>query len=318
MTMKIVDGVLHLPEQVAACIRAKGTERPDFLTDYTLIDVETTGLSASRDRITELGGLKVRGGEVVATYSELVKFPGKNEVPAFLTRLNGIDAAKILADGVPVDRAIHDFRSFIGADVIIGYNVDFDLNFVYDLTEAYHQPRLTNDYVDILRLARAFYPQERHNRLIDCMKRMDIAESQEHRGLDDCLDTKKVYDYLQNHLNRAQLVQIQHSLKNVDLLTDELPVSALAFDPVARKSVVFEGTFYCPEFEFKTILSHLGATVQPELTNQTDLVLLSDVLFADRRTPILTEVRKRQREGQRVRCWSQSFFLNRLDEWARH
>ena len=82
-------------QQLKKKIRQKGIEKPGFPDNYTLIDVETTGLSPYRDRITEMGGLRVRHGEVVATFSELVKFPDSNKVPAFITKLNGIDEISV-------------------------------------------------------------------------------------------------------------------------------------------------------------------------------------------------------------------------------
>ena len=88
-----------------------------------------------------------------------MKFPDNNKVPAFITKLNGIDEAAIEEKGLPVQEAIKKYREFIGSDPIVGYNVNFDLNFVYDLAEKYHLTVLNNDYVDVYRLARSFYPQ---------------------------------------------------------------------------------------------------------------------------------------------------------------
>lgn len=86
MSISVIQGVLRIPAAQDK-IRQKGIEKPGFPENYTLIDVETTGLSPYRDRITEMGGLKVRHGEVVATFSELVKFPDSNKVPTFITKL---------------------------------------------------------------------------------------------------------------------------------------------------------------------------------------------------------------------------------------
>ena len=105
MSISVIQGVLRIPAAQDK-IRQKGIEKPGFPENYTLIDVETTGLSPYRDRITEMGGLKVRHGEVVATFSELVKFPDNNKVPAFITKLNGIDEAAIEEKGLPVQEAI--------------------------------------------------------------------------------------------------------------------------------------------------------------------------------------------------------------------
>ena len=62
MSISVIQGVLRIPAGQEK-IRQKGIEKPGFPDNYTLIDVETTGLSPYRDRITEMGGLKVRHGE---------------------------------------------------------------------------------------------------------------------------------------------------------------------------------------------------------------------------------------------------------------
>ena len=94
MTVKVVSGQLEFTNQnLANKLRKKGHELVKFLDDYTMLDIETTGLSPYRDRITELAGIKVRNRKVVAEYSQLVKYPKDNKVPRFITKLNGIDEA---------------------------------------------------------------------------------------------------------------------------------------------------------------------------------------------------------------------------------
>ena len=89
MSIYIKNGILHVTGAQDK-LRKKGQEKPDFLTNYTMLDIETTGLYPYRDRITELGGVKVRNGQIVDQYTNLVKFSKNNSVPAFITKLNGI------------------------------------------------------------------------------------------------------------------------------------------------------------------------------------------------------------------------------------
>ena len=86
MSIYVKNGVLHV-DGAQDKLRQKGQEKPDFLSNYTMLDIETTGLSPFRDRITELGGVKVRNGQIVDQYTNLVKFPKNNKVPAFITKL---------------------------------------------------------------------------------------------------------------------------------------------------------------------------------------------------------------------------------------
>lgn len=319
MSISIIQGVLNIPGAQEK-IRAKGMEKPGFPENYTLIDVETTGLSPYRNRITEMGALKVRHGETVATFSELVKFPDSNKVPAFLTRMNGIDEESIEKDGKPVDQAISEYRQFIGSDVIVGYNVNFDLNFVYDLTLKYNLPILSNDYVDVLRLARSYYVNERHNRLIDCMQRMGISESQEHRGLDDCLDTKEVFDEFHKRFKQDHMLRAHESVKSVDLgqLWPPMVRQTQVFrSPFKNKNVVITGDLSLDKNELTVAIENLGGFVQEAVDDDTDFVLTGDGDFFRTDLAELNKAKMRKDQGQRIRTWSEKFFLNVLDDWAR-
>lgn len=84
-------------------IRDKGQSLLEFPSDYTLIDIETTGLDPRYDRIIEMSALKVRQNEVVGKFNYLVKYPDDNSVPFEITNITGISEDMILNDGVIMD-----------------------------------------------------------------------------------------------------------------------------------------------------------------------------------------------------------------------
>ncbi|QNQ82727.1 3'-5' exonuclease [Lactobacillus sp. PV037] len=319
MSISIMQGVLNIPGAQHK-IRAKGMEKPGFPENYTLIDVETTGLNPTYSRITEMGGLKVRRGKVIQTFSELVKFPDSNKVPAYISKLNGIDEAKIEAEGMPVDEAIKKFRYFIGSDPIVGYNVNFDLNFVYDLIAKYDLPVLSNDYVDVYRLARSFYPDQRHNRLIDCLNRLGIAQTQDHRGLQDTIDTKAVFDELHRQFKQDHLLRAHEMIKSVDL-TNEWPdfvKQTYNFrSPFKNKNITITGDWDLNTTEVAQALRNLGGQLQEKINEDSDYLLIGD---NDRFRTDLTELNKAKLlkdQGSKIHLWTEKYFLNALDNWAR-
>ncbi|RVU70145.1 MULTISPECIES: exonuclease domain-containing protein [Lactobacillus] len=317
MSIIVKNGILQVPGAQEK-LRHKGQEKPEFLTDYTLIDIETTGLSPYRDRVTELGGIKVRNGEIVDEYSHLVAYDKSNKVPAFITKLNGITEEKILNEGIPVDEASHDFREFIGDDVIIGYNVNFDLNFVYDLAKKYHLPELNNDYVDVLRLARAYYPRERHNRLIDCMQRAGIAQVEQHRGLDDSIDTKKVYDDFRQHFTPELLAKAQSKVKNLDLTAEKLNPWELSFyNPISNKQIVLSGNLHLDQTDAAKMIQNMGGKVADRVSAETNYLVMGDHDFFRRDNADLELARQLIKQGAKISRLSETFFLNMLDDWAR-
>lgn len=317
MSIIVKNGALHV-SGAEDKLRHKGIERPEFLKDYTLLDIETTGLSTYRNRVTELGGIKVRNNEIVDKYTNLLIYSKSNKVPKFITKLNGITEEKIINEGIPVKEAMHDFREFIGDDVIVGYNVNFDLNFLYDLTKKFKLPELSNDYVDVLRLARVYYPRERHNRLIDCMQRANIAKIEQHRGLDDSIDTKKVYDDFREHFTPALLKRAQGKVKNINLVEDELEPWQIGYrNPINNKKIVFSGNIHMNADGAKKMVSNLGGENQKEVTPYTNYLIMGDHDFFRKDNPDLNKARDLIKTGAKIKRLSESFFLSMLDDWAR-
>ena len=316
MSIYVKKGVLHV-SGVQDKIRGKGQEWPDFISDYTMLDIETTGLNPYRDHVTELGAVKVRANHVVDEFSQLVVYPRSNRVPSFITKLNGITKEMLLKEGQPVKEAMTSFRTFIGDDIIIGYNVNFDLNFLYDLAQKFHLPQLSNNYVDVLRLARVYYPQQ-HNRLLDCIQRAGIAQVEQHHGLADSLDTKKVYDDFRQHFTPELLQEAQGKLKNIDLLQDELEVWELGFrNPVNNKKIAFAPEVEINGTEAFQMVNNMNGIAQTGVKADTDYLIMSDDGFFSKNNPETLKAREYNHAGSKIKRLSESYFLNMLDEWAR-
>lgn len=317
MSIYIKNGVLHVTGAQEK-LRAKGQENPAFIADYTLLDIETTGLNPYRDHVTELGAIKVRNNEIVDQFSKLVVYPRSNKVPAFITKLNGITEELLLTKGIPVKEAMTEFRQFIGDDIIIGYNVNFDLNFLYDLTEKFKLPQLNNDYVDVLRLARAYYPFQ-HNRLLDCMQRAGIAETEQHHGLDDSIDTKKVYDDFRANFTDELLAKAQGKIKNMDLLAVELKAWELGYrNPVNNKKVAFVDGINMDNAEAALMVNNMNGQAQTIVTPDTNFLIIDDDSFFDKNNEAIQQAREYNKSGSKIKRLSESYFLNMLDEWARN
>lgn len=142
--------------------------------DYVAFDLETTGLDPRWDDIIEIGAVKVRNGQPADRYEQLIN-PGR-PIPSVITEITGIDDdmvkdAPALADVLP------GFLEWVGDGILLGHNVNFDINFLYDSAEELCEEPVDNDFIDTLRLARYLYPEERHNRLRDLISRFGIADA---------------------------------------------------------------------------------------------------------------------------------------------
>lgn len=155
-----------------------------FPDNYVVIDVETTGLSNS-DRIIELAALKVKNGEIVDSYQQLVN-PGV-KIPINVQEITGI-TNEMVADAPGVCEVAEAFRSFVGTSTVVGHNVNFDVRFVNqclgEFVEAVH-----NDYFDTLKISKELMPLMQHHTLGDIAEELGVSQPVAHRALADCETT---------------------------------------------------------------------------------------------------------------------------------
>ena len=170
----------------------KGDSLLIAVDNYVVVDLETTGVSPARDRILEIGAVRVEGGNVTAEYSRLVN-PGR-PVGSFITNLTGI-SDEMVRTASPIDDVLPDFLNHLRPnDTIMAHNANFDVNFLYDNCMRVLDRPFSYDFIDTLRLSRALFPQERQHRLVDLIQRFGIADEEEHRGLSDALQTVECYE----------------------------------------------------------------------------------------------------------------------------
>ena len=171
----------------------KGRSLMKLLTDYVVIDIETTGLTPSKDEIIELGAVRVRNGDITDTFSELIR--PERPISDFITGLTGISNAMV-ADALPIGELLPRFLDFVGSDTVIGHNVCFDIGFLHDKAIRYSGRGFSNDHIDTLRLSRKLFPCEKHHKLSDLEQRFGLHNDSAHRALSDVLLTNDCYKYM--------------------------------------------------------------------------------------------------------------------------
>ncbi len=105
---------------------------------FCVVDLETTGGSPGRARVTEIGAVRVSGLRIEERFTTLVD-PGW-PIPQHITALTGIDDAMVQGSP-PIERALEDFVHFAGDDVLVAHNAPFDLRFLN-----YERRRLAGRY----------------------------------------------------------------------------------------------------------------------------------------------------------------------------
>ncbi|RMH77785.1 MAG: DEDD exnuclease domain-containing protein [Actinomyces sp.] len=201
---------------------------------FCVVDLETTGGSAADCAITEIGAVKLRGGECLGTYQTLVD-PGC-AIPPEITVLTGITEAMVRR-APRIGAVLPSFLEFCGDAVVVGHNVRFDVSFLDAALERHGHPRLTNRRLDTLALARRLLAAEVPNcKLATLAERLRLDHRPSHRALDDALATG---DLLHALIERA-------SALGVSGLSDLVSLPTIAGHPQAAKLRLTEDLPHAP------------------------------------------------------------------------
>jgi len=154
---------------------------------FCVLDLETTGGDREHDAITEIGVVKVRGGECLGTFQTLVN-PGK-AIPPRISVLTGLTDA-VVAPAPRVEAVLPALLEFLGDGVIVGHNVGFDLAFLRAALHRQGYPPIPPPRIDTAALARRLVRDEVPDcRLSTLASRLRLDHRPTHRALDDALAT---------------------------------------------------------------------------------------------------------------------------------
>ncbi len=160
-----------------------------------VVDLETTGASPSSGEITEIGAVKVRGGEVLAEFQTLVD-PGA-PIPARIAALTGI-TDRTVAGAPAVAGAVATFLEFCAGSVLVAHNAPYDTGFLRGACERHGLTWPAPQVLDTARIARAtLLRDEVPNHRLATLARLAGAQTQPcHRALADARATVDVLHYL--------------------------------------------------------------------------------------------------------------------------
>lgn len=158
--------------------------------DFVVFDTETTGLAPATDRIVELAAIRYRNGLPVEAFHTYIN-PGK-EISKEASAINGITNADV-ADAPKIGDVIAAFDEFVGKDIVVAHNLEFDLKFTY-----YSGSNIIengNKLVDTLDQAkRLLNKDEVYNYKLDTIcDRFKITIAKQHSALADAYATGKVF-----------------------------------------------------------------------------------------------------------------------------
>ena len=190
---------------------------------YVILDLETTGLSLSRDKVVSLSAVRMAEGRILLKdiFNSLVN-PGR-EIPAATIKIHGIVPSMV--DHAPgFDEVCDRFLEYLGTDILVGYQVGFDLSFLNDCMKRKYGIFLQNLALDIILMcnnvmipahSRKYVLSLRRNQGLDAMAaRFGIQIPERHTALGDALATAMIFQRILAELEKkgaANLRKLLHT-----------------------------------------------------------------------------------------------------------
>ena len=156
---------------------------------YIVFDIETTGFSSIRDRIIEIGAVKVVNGKIVDRFSTFVN--PQRPIPFEITNLTSITDEMVM-ESPAIDVILPKFLEFVGDGVLVAHNAGFDVGFI----EQNCRNLGLNDhfvYADTVALARVLLPTLSKYKLNVVAKALNISLENHHRAVDDAGATAEIF-----------------------------------------------------------------------------------------------------------------------------
>lgn len=257
----------------------KGYSIIDYPDSYTVIDIETTGLSYDYDEIIEISAIKFVNGLETEKFSTLVK--PIQEIDDFITKLTGI-TNEMVKNAPSIESAILDFYNFIKDDILVGYNINFDINFIYDNLLKYNNLFLRNNFVDVYRIVRYNLKELDSHRLKYVAKYYNLPK-QSHRALDDCYLCNAIFKNIVTSIDFNKFKSLFNSkgkkkinslkVKNIVSETNEFDENHVLYN---KKCCITGKLERLTRKQAAQIIANFGGINQDLVTKETEFLIMGN------------------------------------------
>ena len=177
------------------------------MDSFVIVDIETTGLSRYRHKITEISAIKFQDGEIIDEFTTLVN-PDR-PIPRFITKLTGIDD-EMVKDAPKIHEVIQEFHNFTKDSHFVAHNATFDYNFLNHAIKNHLGEEMKNNIICTCKLARRLLPNLPNKKLGTVCDHLDIGNYAAHRARGDAIATTFVF---KKFLEITKSEEISHLLK---------------------------------------------------------------------------------------------------------
>lgn len=158
--------------------------------EFVVFDIETTGLSKEKDKITEIGAVKIKNGEIINTFSTFIN-PLVSLSPEIVKLTKITD--EMLKDAPFINEVLPNFLEFVGNSVLVAHNAGFDVGFVRNAAEALQMPSVDNTVLDTVELSRTLLPELNKHKLDIVAEHLGVVLDGHHRAVNDAQATAEIF-----------------------------------------------------------------------------------------------------------------------------
>ena len=182
---------------------------------YVVFDIETTGFSPIKNKIIEIGAVKVINGEITERFSTFVN--PQVPIPFEIEKLTSINDEMVMEAPV-IEEVLPRFLEFCEGCVLVAHNASFDISFIRENAERQQLP-FDYTYVDTVGIARVLLPHQAKHTLDAVCKSLGISLENHHRAVDDAEATAEIFIKLSDKLLKDDV----DTLAKVNALGDSNP-----------------------------------------------------------------------------------------------
>ncbi len=279
----------------------KGQELLQLPDDYTVLDLETTGISFEKDSIIEIGAIKVRKQKPIQKFTTLIHTTTTLEPR--IEDLTGIQSA-MLSTAPSFLMIAQDLWDFIGTDIVVGHSIDFDVTFLYDYYQKWDGRSFTNSFVDTFPISKKLFPELLHHRLTDMANYYKFDSSRAHRALPDCRMNYQVFEAMKATVLKSygtydsffsKWNQLDNKIRAASIIpnTTQLDTS----HPFYQKKCVITGALaHFSRKEAMQKIANCGGLNMDKLNTHSDILIIGNAPYCD----LVQGISNKQKKAERL------------------
>ena len=216
----------------------------DFLlkdSTYVVFDIETTGLSSSRDKIIEIAGVKIQAGAITERYQTFVN--PEEKLSEFTKNLTNI-TDEMVENAPLIQEVLPEFLQFIKGSILVAHNALFDVGHITEKARQLNIPLEPLPVIDTLNLARYFYNQELKRFNLKALTRhFKVKLDSHHRAEDDAIATAHVFLAMLGDLMEKNILSYQQINQSISIKESWKHIRPIHINILAKNQIGYKNVF---------------------------------------------------------------------------